>query len=125
MPFVRGRAPTSIAMSTPSNACFGIVVDVDRRKQRERAVGELERRALGRLDGLRDLEQLQRDLGIRPEQLPGRDPEQQRVADLACCAGDGDLHSGTFTHAFISSITASANSLVPTAVGSVRLGLRS
>ena len=51
---------------------------------------ELERGALGGLDGLRDLEQLQVDWLVGAEQLPGGDPEQQRVADLPGGAGDGD-----------------------------------
>ena len=73
----------------------------------------------------RDLQQLQVDLRIGPEQLAAGDPEEQRVADLAGGAGDGDPVARGH-HAFsISSITASANSQVPTAVGSSRVGLRS
>src|SRR4029079_13529486 len=71
---------------------------------------------------VRDLEQPEVDLLVRPEHLPARDPEQERVADLAGRAGDG--HGGCH-QSFISSITASANSLVPTAEGSSREGLRS
>ena len=91
MPFVRGRAPTSSAMFVPSNAGFGVVVDVDAGQQRERAVEQLERRALRRLHRLRDLEQVEVHRPVRAQQLPGGDPEQQRVADLAGGAGDGDL----------------------------------
>jgi len=102
-----------------------IVEDVDRSQQTERAVGELERGALRGLDRLRNFEQPQRDRGVGAEQLTGCDPEQQRVSDLAGGAGDGHLDGRSVAHAFISSITASANSLVPTAVGSSRVGLRS
>ena len=68
-----------------------VVEDVDAGQQRERAVEELERGALGRLDRLRDLEQVQVHRLVRAEQVPGGDAEQQRVADLAGGAGDGDL----------------------------------
>jgi hypothetical protein len=66
-------------------------VDVDAGEQREGAVVELHRGSLGGLDGVGDLEQLQVHLGVRPEQLPARDPEQQRVADLAGRAGHYDV----------------------------------
>jgi hypothetical protein len=103
----------------------GVVVDVDPRQQRERAVVELHRRALGRLDGLRDLQQPEVHRALGAEHLAGRDPEQDRVADRAGGAGDGDCGGGSRAHRFISSITASANCEVPTAVGSSRVGLRS
>ena len=90
-PSTRGRAPTSSAMLTPSNALFGIVVDVDSGEQRERAVVELHRRALGGLDRRGDLQQRQLDGGVRAEQLPARDAEQDRVADLA--GGSSHRHS--------------------------------
>ena len=60
-------------------------------QQRERGVEELQRGALGGLDGLRDLEQLQVDLRVGAEQLPGGDSEEKRVADLPGGAGDGDV----------------------------------
>ena len=44
---------------------LGIVVDVDAGEQREGAVVELHRGALGGLDGVRDLEQRQVDFGCR------------------------------------------------------------
>ena len=91
MPFVRGRAPTSSAILTPVERGLGVVEDVDPGQQRERAVEELERRALGRLDRLRDLQQVQVDRLALAEELPGGDAEEQRVADLAGGAGDGDL----------------------------------
>src|SRR6202035_5604618 len=58
------------------------------------AVVELHGDALGRLDGLRDLQQPQLDWRVRAEQVPGGDAEQQRVADLAGGAGDGDVDGG-------------------------------
>ena len=60
-------------------------------QQREGAVVELHRGALGRLDRVRDLEQAQLDRRLVAEHLPAGDPEQQRVADLPGGAGDGDL----------------------------------
>ena len=58
---------------------------------------------------LRDLEQAELDRRVGAEHLAGGDAEQQRVADLAGGAGDGDV-DGRSVHWFISSITASANS---------------
>ena len=124
MPLLRGRAPTSSAKFVPSKAVLRVVVDVDARQQRERAVVELHRRALGRLDGLGDLEQPEVHRRVGAEHLTGGDPEQDRVADRAGGAGHGDL-DWSCAHRFISSITASANSEVPTAVGSSRVGFRS
>ena len=70
----------------------GVVGDVDPGEQRERAVVELHRRALGGLHRLRDLQQAQPDRGVRPQQLAGGDAEEQRVADLP--SGPGDGHDG-------------------------------
>ncbi len=67
----------------------GIVGDVDAPQQRECAVVELHRGALGRLDRLRDLQQAELDRGVGPDELSGGDPEQQRVADLTGRTGDG------------------------------------
>ena len=91
MPFVRGRAPTSSAMFVAVEGGLRVVEDVDAGEQRERAVEELERRALGGLHRLRDLQQVEVDRLVRAEQVAGGDPEEQRVADLAGGAGDGDL----------------------------------
>jgi hypothetical protein len=71
-------------------ALLGIVVDVDGLQQRERAVLELERGALGGLDRLRDLEQRQLDLLVGAEQLARGDAEEDGVADLSGGAGDCD-----------------------------------
>ena len=68
-----------------------VVGDVDRREQRECAVDELHRGALGRLDRVGDLEQAQRDLLVRSEHLAGGDPEQDGVADLAGRARYSDV----------------------------------
>ena len=65
-----------------------VVVDVDALQQRERAVVELHRRSLRRLDGIGDLEQRQVNGGVRTEQLTARDTKQEGVTDLACCSGD-------------------------------------
>ena len=91
MPAVRGRAPTSSATLVPSKACAGVGGDVDAREQREGAVVELHRGALGGLERRLDLEQAQAHRGVGAEQLAGGDAEQQRVADLAGGAGDGDV----------------------------------
>src|SRR5919109_1565373 len=96
----------------------GVVVDVGGRKQRKGAVHELERRAFGCFHGVGDLEQAQLDPLVGAEHLAACDAEQQRVADLSRSSRNCDLHA-------ISSITASANSLVPTAEGSSRVGFRS
>ena len=109
MPGPRGRAPTSSATLTPSKATFGSSVISIAGEQREGAVVELHRRALGGLQRRRDLEQAQRDRRVGAEHRAARDAEQQRVADLAGGAGDGDSY-WRLAHAFISSITASANS---------------
>ena len=102
MPFVRGRAPTSSAMFVPSKAAFASSKMSMPGEQRERAVEQLERGALGGLDRLRDLEQVQVHGLVRAEQLAGGDPEQQRVADLAGGAGDGDLRGLGHREAFSS-----------------------
>ena len=63
---------------------------LDRAQQREGAVEQLERRALGGLDRVGDLEETQVDLLVRAEHLTRGDAEQEGVADLAGGAGDGD-----------------------------------
>ena len=75
----------------PSKACLRVVEDVDPAQQREGAVVELHRGALGGLDRVGDLEQAQLDRGVGAEHLAAGDPEQQRVADLPGGAGDGDF----------------------------------
>ena len=98
MPGPRGRAPTSSATLAPSKARLGVVVDVDPGEQREGAVVELHRRALGGLDRVGDLEQAQlRPAVSGPSIWPRGDPEQHRVADLAGGAGDGDLDGMSLT----------------------------
>ena len=68
-----------------------VVGDVDALQQREGAVVELHGGALGGLQRLGDLQQAQLDRHVRAEQLAGGDAEEQRVADLAGRAGDGDI----------------------------------
>lgn len=69
-----------------------VVGDLDVAQQREGAVVELHRGALGGLEALRDLQEAQVDRHVRAEQVAGGDAEEQRVADLAGCAGHGDIH---------------------------------
>ena len=95
MPLVRGRAPTSRARFAPSKIGVRVVADLDAGQRRERAVVELHHHALERLERRGDLEQPQLDRGVRAEQVPARDAEQQAVADLAGGAGDGDLDGGS------------------------------
>jgi hypothetical protein len=68
-------------------------------QQRKRAVLELHHHALQRL--LRfvvgNLEQLQNHRLIGAEHFAGGDAEEERIADLACGAGDGDA-DGRFGH---------------------------
>ena len=69
MPFVRGarrRAARCWRRRTPA----GVVVDVDAGEQREGAVVQLHRGALGGLDGGGDLQQLQAHRLVGAEQLP-------------------------------------------------------
>ena len=61
-------------------------------QQREGAVLELHRHALQRGQGRVELEHVEVDGGARAEHLAGRDPEEERVADLSGGAGDGHLH---------------------------------
>ena len=101
MPGPRGRAPTSRPTLQPSKASLGSSVMSISAQQREGAVVELHRGALGGLDRVGDLEQAQLDRGVGAEHLAAGDAEQQRVADLAGGAGDGDLDGGA--HEFVSS----------------------
>ena len=78
----------------PSKASFGSSRDVDAAEQREGAVVELHRGALGGLDRVGDLQQAQLHLGVRAEHLAGGDAEEDRVADLAGGAGDCDVDGG-------------------------------
>jgi hypothetical protein len=70
MPLVRGRAPTSSATFVPSKAGARVGGDVDAGQQRERAVVELHRGALGGLQGRLDLEQAELDRGLGPSSCP-------------------------------------------------------
>jgi hypothetical protein len=67
-----------------------VVGDLDIGEQRERAVLQLERRALRALQALRDLQQAQAHRAIGPQHGAGGDAEQQRVADLSARSGHGD-----------------------------------
>jgi hypothetical protein len=69
--------------------------DVDAREQREGAVVEFHRGALSGLDTLGNLEQSELHRYVGAEQMAGCDAEQQGVADLAGCSGDGDVDGCT------------------------------
>ena len=101
IPLLRGRAPTSTATLAPSNALLGSSLTSMSEQQRERAVDQLHRGALDRLQRGGDLEQRQLDRRVGTEQLAAGDAEQDRVADLAGGAGDGDYFGGV-SHLFIS-----------------------
>jgi hypothetical protein len=68
----------------------GVVGHLDAGEQREGAVEQLHGGPLRGLQRVRDLEEAQLDLLVRAEHLARGDAEQQRVADLAGGAGDGD-----------------------------------
>src|SRR3954468_16336348 len=106
-------------------ALLRIVVGVDAAQQREGAVVELHADPREGTHGVRDLHELEVYRRARAEHLAGGDAEQQAVADGTGRAGHGHLHWTLSVHLFISSMTASANSLVPTALSSSRLGFRS
>ncbi len=91
MPGPRGRAPTSSPTLQPSKALFASSKMSMPESSGKGAVVQLHRGALGGLDGVRDLEQVQVDGRVLAEHLARGDAKEQRVADLACCAGDGDL----------------------------------
>ena len=71
-----------------------VVGDVHPAQQREGAVVELHRGALGGFDRLGDLQQAELDRVSGPSICTAGDAEQQRVADLAGGAGYGDLLGG-------------------------------
>ena len=79
-------------MLTPSKATFGssvMSIDVSSGNAQSSSSIAVPSAALTRR---RDLEQAQRDRRVRAEHRAARDAEQQRVADLAGGAGDGNLH---------------------------------
>ena len=61
-------------------------------EQREGAVVELHLHAVERAERRRDLEQLEDDGGVGAEHGTRGDTEQEAVADLAGCTGDGDTN---------------------------------
>ena len=91
MPALRGIEPTSSTQDAPSNAVLQVRGRLDALEQRVRAVLELHDDALERLHRGLDLEQAEHDRLVGAEQLPGRDPVDERVADLAGRAGDRDV----------------------------------
>ena len=83
--------PTSSAHDAPSNAVLRSAVASMPCEQRVGAVLQLHHHALERGERGLDLEQAQHDGLIRAEELTGRDAVDERVADLARGAGDGDV----------------------------------
>ena len=94
MPALRGTEPTSSAHEVPSKAVLRSDGRHDVGQQREGAVVELHDDALEHLQRRLDLEQAQHDGLVGAEQLARGDAEQERVADLAGGAGDGDVDGG-------------------------------
>ena len=98
MPLPRGRAPTSRPSWQPSKAGFGsswISIPVSSGKAQSSssiAVPSAALTASGISSSVRC------DLGVGAEHLAGRDPEQERVADLAGGAGDGDVDGDSLAH---------------------------
>ena len=97
IPLERGRAPTSSAMLVPSNASFGSSeMSMARRSGKAQssssiavpsaawiASGISSRRSFTSVSG--------------PSICAGGDPKEDRVADLACGAGDCDVDGGSLT----------------------------
>ena len=69
-----------------------VVVQIEPGQQRKGAVDQLHRDAIQRAHRGRNLEQAQIDGLVGAEQLPGGDAEDEAVADLTGCAGDGDSY---------------------------------
>ena len=91
MPALRGIDPTSSAHDVPSNAVLRSAVASMPDEQRVRAVLQLHHHAFERGQRGLDLEQPQHDRLVGAEQLPAGDAVDERVADLARGAGDGDV----------------------------------
>ena len=93
----------------PVERFAGVIVQVDRRKQRKCAVDELHRDALERAHRLRDLEQPERQRLLGSEQLSASDTEDDAVADLA--GGSCHGHSYGIAHCLTPSGCGVADSL--------------
>ena len=91
MPALRGIDPTSRHHDVPSNAVLRSAVASIALEQRVGAVLELHHHALERGHRGLDLEQAQHDGLVGAEQLRRSDAVDERVADLAGGAGDGDV----------------------------------
>ena len=94
MPALRGTEPTSRAHEVPSKAVLRSEVATMSVTQREGAVVDLHDHAVEHLQRRLDLEQAQDDGLVGAEQLARGDAEEERVADLAGGAGDGDVDGG-------------------------------
>ena len=99
MPALRGMEPTSSAHEAPSKAVSRSEVATMSADQGEGTVVDLHDHALERLHRRLDLEQAQHDRLVGAEHLARGDAEQERVADLAGCPGDGDVDGRLGCHA--------------------------
>jgi hypothetical protein len=90
-----GARPGSYEQSDarPVESGIRVVTHVDGFEQGKRAVLEFHRHSLGSAQRLRDLQQAQAHWHVGSEHGAGSDAEQERIADLAGSAGDGDDHS--------------------------------
>ena len=70
---------------------LGLARQLHSRKQWESAVVQLHGNAFERFHGRFDLQEAEHDRLVGTEHLAGGDPEEERIADLACRAGDRDL----------------------------------
>ena len=98
MPALRGIEPTSSAHDAAVERGLEVGGRLDADEQRVRAVLELHHHALERGQCGLDLEQPQHHRLVGTEQLTAGDPVDERVADLARGAGDGDVE-GVCSHA--------------------------
>ena len=94
IPSLRGTAPTSKAQFAPRECRVGVGGRDHLVEQRKGAVLELHPHALERRHRSLQLEQLERHRRFGSECLARRDPEEERVSDLACGAGHGDANGG-------------------------------
>ena len=94
MPSLRGIEPTSSTHDVPVERGLGVGGGLDADEQRVGAVLQLHHHALERRQRGLDLEQAQHHRLVGAEELTARDAVDERVADLARGAGDGDVDGG-------------------------------
>ena len=90
MPSLRGRPPTRITQSAPSNASSALSVALTSARSGNAQSSSSISVPLRRGQRRGDLQQAERDRLIGAEQAARGDPEDQGVADLAPGPGDGD-----------------------------------